>query len=67
MKQKTHRDGWATAMAPVLVATPTREQHVSFAEKQREAEALRADVEAHVAAGGVIEVLSCYSSAGANA
>lgn len=67
MKQKTHRDGWATAMAPVLVATPTREHHVSFAEKQREAKVLRSDVEAHVAAGGVIEVLPGYSCAGANA
>lgn len=67
MKQKTHRDGWATAMAPVLVATPTRDKHVSFADKQLEADVLRADVEAHVAAGGVIELVSGYSSPGANA
>ncbi|WP_282244803.1 hypothetical protein [Stenotrophomonas sp. PS02300] len=61
--QKTHRDGWATAMAPVLVATPAREKHVSFAEKQREAAELRADVDAHITAGGAFEVLAGYASA----
>ncbi|WP_314102923.1 hypothetical protein [uncultured Stenotrophomonas sp.] len=61
--QKTHRDGWATAMAPVLVATSAREKHVSFAEKQREAAELRADVDAHIAAGGAFEVLAGYASA----
>ncbi|UQY87954.1 hypothetical protein LQE85_01570 [Stenotrophomonas rhizophila] len=61
--QKTHRDGWATAMAPVLVATPAKEKHVSFAEKQREANQLRADVDAHIAAGGAFEILAGYASA----
>lgn len=61
--QKTHRDGWATAMAPVLVATPAREKHVSFAEKQREAAELRADVDAHIASGGAFEILTGFASA----
>lgn len=63
MNQKTHRDGWATAMAPVLVTTPAREKHVSLAEKQHEALVLRAEVEAHIAAGGAFEVLGNYGSA----
>ncbi|MBT2767624.1 hypothetical protein J7J08_08225 [Stenotrophomonas sp. ISL-67] len=60
--QKTHRDGWATAMAPVLVATSAREKHVSFAEKLREAQKLHASVEAHIAAGGAFEVLDGYGA-----
>lgn len=60
--QKTHRDGWATAMAPVLVNTSAREKHVSFAEKLREAQNLRASVEAHIAAGGAYEVLGRHGS-----
>lgn len=59
---KTHRDGWATAMAPALVAAPAREKHVSFAEKLREAEKLRARVDAHIAAGGAFEVLGRHAS-----
>lgn len=60
--QKRQRDGWATAMAPVLVNTAAREKHVSFAEKLREAQKLRASVEAHIAAGGAYEVLSRHGS-----
>jgi len=67
MKLKIHRDGWATAMAPVLVSTPTREQHVSFDDKQREAKVLRDLVDAHIAAGGAFVVLPGCGSAGVNA
>lgn len=57
IRQKTHRDGWATAMEPSLVTSPARDRHVSLAEKQRDADALRAAVTAHIAAGGTYLVL----------
>ncbi|WP_421576609.1 hypothetical protein [Stenotrophomonas maltophilia] len=63
IRQKTHRDGWATAMEPALVTSPTRDKHVSFAEKQRDAAALRAAVTAHIAAGGAYLVLAAPNSA----
>ncbi|TAA26553.1 hypothetical protein [Pseudoxanthomonas winnipegensis] len=47
-----YRDGWASAMEPALVNAPSRVEHVSKAQKQREADALRSSVEAHIAAGG---------------
>jgi len=56
IRQKTHRDGWATAMEPALVTSPTRDKHVSFAEKQRDA------VTAHIAAGGAYLVLPAPNS-----
>lgn len=67
IRQKTHRDGWATAMEPALVTSPPRDKHVSFAEKQRDAIALRAAVTAHIAAGGVYQVLTAPNSAPAKA
>lgn len=55
---KVHRDGWATAMAPRLVdGAQQPEQVVSPSQKRREAEEMRAQVEAHLRAGGRIEVL----------
>lgn len=59
-RHKIHHDGWASAMAPTFVTTPTREQHVSYAEKLRQAEALRAQVVAHIDAGGPYVVLPVY-------
>lgn len=47
-----YRDGWATAMEPALVTAPSRVDHVSRQQKQREADSLRTAVEAHIAAGG---------------
>lgn len=58
IRQKTHRDGWASAMEPALVTSPVRDRHVSLAEKQRDADVLRARVMAHIAAGGAYVVLS---------
>lgn len=66
IRQKTHRDGWGTAMEPTLVASTPRERHVSRAEKQRDADVLRANVEAHIAAGGDYQVLLTTPSASVN-
>lgn len=63
IRQKTHRDGWATAMEPALVTSPVRDKHVSLAEKQRDADALRAAVTAHITAGGAYLVLTTPISA----
>jgi hypothetical protein len=52
-RMKPQRDGWATAQQPRLIAgTQLPEESVAPAQRQREAERLRADVEAHIAAGG---------------
>lgn len=63
MRNKTPRDGWAAAKAHSFVTAPNREAHVSFAEKVRQGEALRAQVEAHIAAGGQYQVLPCGTAA----
>ncbi|WP_369969877.1 hypothetical protein AB8E26_06665 [Stenotrophomonas rhizophila] len=63
IRQKTHRDGWATATEPALVTSPPREKHLSPAEKKREADVLRAAVTAHIAAGGTYLVLAAPVSA----
>ncbi len=57
MRHKIHRDGWSSAMEPNLVTTPSRDKHVSYAEKLRDADALRAEVLSHIAAGGQYLVL----------
>jgi len=67
IRQKTHRDGWATAMEPSLVTSTTRDRHVSLAEKQRDADALRAAVTAHIAGGGAYLVLTAHASESARA
>ena len=55
----TQRGGWATAQEPCLISdTPRRAPHVDPALKHREAELLRAAVEAHIRAGGDYENLN---------
>jgi hypothetical protein len=52
-RMKPQRDGWATAQQPRLIAgMQLPEESVAPAQRQREAERLRADIEAHIAAGG---------------
>ncbi len=55
---KFQRDGWATAQEPQLVTAPAQQQHVSREQKQREADQMRAEVEAHIRAGGSFEKVS---------
>lgn len=56
---KPQRDGWSSAQAPRLVSGPVlADKPVSPSQKAREAEWLRAAVEAHLAAGGTYMVIS---------
>jgi len=57
MRYKIQHDGWASAMEPSFVTGPIRVEPVSYAQKLREAAALRARVEAHIAAGGAYQML----------
>lgn len=50
-------------MQPSFVSTPTRDEHVSYAEKERQGVALRAKVMAHIAAGGAYQVLPSMTAA----
>lgn len=51
-------DGWASAQVPRLVKGPVLgDRPASPAQKAREAEQLRAAVEAHLAAGGAYQVV----------
>jgi hypothetical protein len=57
-RMKPQRDGWATAQAPRLVAGhQLPDESISPVQRQREADRLRAEVEAHIAAGGAHEVI----------
>lgn len=56
--RRPQRDGWSTAQAPRLVAGhQLPDESVPPAQRQREADRLRAEVEAHIAAGGAHEIL----------
>lgn len=56
---KPQRDGWATAQQPRLIAgTQLPDESVSPEQRRREADLLRAQVEAHIAAGGSYAVLT---------
>jgi len=56
---KPQRDGWSSAQAPRLVTGPVlADRPVSPSQKASEAAWLRAQVEAHLAAGGTYMVIS---------
>ncbi|WP_448482867.1 hypothetical protein [Pseudoxanthomonas mexicana] len=56
---KPQRDGWSTAQAPRLVAGhQLPDESVAPSKRQREADALREAVEAHIANGGQHEVIA---------
>ncbi|GEM_PF-2951226 len=56
---KPYHCAWASAQAPRLVQGPVlSDKPVSPAQKEREAEQLRAAVEAHLANGGQVQVIS---------
>ena len=56
---KPQRDGWSSAQAPKLISGQVlADKPVSPAQKASEAERLRAEVEAHLAAGGTYMVIS---------
>ena len=63
MRHKTQFDGWSSAMEPSFVTSPTRGEHVSYAQKQRDAAELRALVKAHIARGGAYVVLPWHAAA----
>lgn len=63
MRHKTQFDGWSSAMEPSFVTAPARIEYVSYAQKQRDAEVLRALVLAHIAAGGAYVRLSPNTAA----
>jgi len=63
MRHKTQFDGWSSAMEPSFVTAPTRIEYVPYAQKQRDAEDLRALVQAHIAAGGAYVQLSSSHAA----
>ncbi|KAF1719786.1 hypothetical protein [Pseudoxanthomonas wuyuanensis] len=56
---KVHRDGWATAQAPRLVSGQQLPDELAMpAVKSRQAERLRAEVEAHIQGGGTYLVIT---------
>lgn len=55
-------NGWATAQAPRFVSGPAPSGFASPAQKAKEAEALRAAVEAHMRNGGAVEHLPATGS-----
>ncbi|TXD43090.1 hypothetical protein TR80_009545 [Xanthomonas campestris] len=57
-------NGWSSAQAPRFVAAPAPQIYVPPAKKHAEAEALRRQIDAHLAAGGRYEVVQCPPTQG---
>ncbi|MCD7096963.1 hypothetical protein [Stenotrophomonas sp. MMGLT7] len=64
MSSMTHSGNWDTAQIPRLVRDSGGGSYVAPQEKAREAQAVASDVEAFLAAGGMVEVIQPPGSVG---